>query len=171
MLAGHFLALERRRCCCSSTAFIMPGMPLRTMSLSRNGNDTEASSVAESLRFAVPRRNQVKQARCSPLPRKSRLGSIGPLALRRTAEAMNLKYPRTARVLRPIAENYDRMGQFEDNRLTLRVRLGAAPSPPHCGVAAIHEPQGCRTNPALREPALISNWGGPTGWIEALCRA
>lgn len=38
---------------------------------------------------------------------------------RRYADAMNLKYPKTARLLRSIADQYDRMGAFEDDRVSL----------------------------------------------------
>ena len=36
------------------------------------------------------------------------------------AAALDLKYPRTARLLRSIADQYDRMGHFEDDRLSLQ---------------------------------------------------
>jgi transcriptional regulator with XRE-family HTH domain len=39
---------------------------------------------------------------------------------RRYADAMNLKYPKTARLLRSIADDYDRLGHFADDREELQ---------------------------------------------------
>ena len=57
MRAQPFSSSPRRRCCCSSLAFIMPGTPSRITSLSGNGNHgrlSHPSSRRSNMRVGLP---------------------------------------------------------------------------------------------------------------------